>query len=1125
MKLKRLFAGLLAMLAVSANSMAQETGEYLLYSEADHAFVSRGSNWNTRAIIDKCGVQVKWDANAKTFTFLDTNKLLFLTKDNLGFYTDWNNNGITTWTTIDKGDGTYLIKNDGGKYLSVSKVLNSVTKKYDLLPVDTEEDATAWTFVALDNKAAYLKKIADANAASVAASYSVDGISTKDELDAALANADNFFTIDLSDQLSADFPTSGTVEKYQQANDERNDEYYFTQTLTNLGEGIYKIKFGGFERFSSYQNCNNLDEAHNYIYTQLYFGDQSVALKKWISEKEGTNNPNNQPQALTAFNNGKYVNEVYAYVSAGGELSLKLQGHTSTWTSQARWVCVGNYSLTKYIKKKPAAELIEEAEALNSSAMNAATKTTLTTALATFNDNQTLEEAYNALVDAIEEAKQSAASYATAKAALDNTKAIYDANTFASASAKTTFETAYNAQLTAYNGGTLTNEDAANMTNIIGGFTSEWKSSSMYATPLITYFGSAWNGNGDNIYVNFWSVEGDTDGSNFKVPFIEYFTDNANSLGAKTISGVIEDEAIKRGTTYDLSLTARIQAKTSATPVEGSVMLNFYGNKQSIVATEGNSNFKFANYTVSGMATEDGKMSVSIEVAAESNVHWLSFQNISYKVSENQVTRTEEESDALIAEAQSLVGSNMQTTVQVAMQDAVAELEADKTNALKYADLDAAVTAAKASIAAYSNAKAYFEDGGDALAIETFENNAIATIENKITWTDAYEGLSAKYLNREMTTEEASADFYYTLGIKANNWNETTNAKAQATTIAQYLANAWAEGTQKPVVNTWSVEGNNDGSNFKVPFLQCWINDAQQLAAGTVAATVDGLVPGQAYVVTVKTRLRMTNNKDAFVENGVTLQANGGTAVDVTKCVSITDNASLRLYVGDVTAYGTADEEGKVTVTFNIAENSNVSWLSIKASSYYQRFPITINEGKTATTIGSEYALDFTDAEGIKAYTVSEINGSYAKMEQVTGAVPANTGLVITAGTPGTYYAKVTQEAATLAGTNYLEAVTTETKYPSDASNTYYVYGALNGVEGFYKAAGYTVPAGKAVLKVPVSQYPAKAAIYLNGGATGVAEVEAGADTDSEPIYNVCGQRISKAKGLVIKGGKKYFVK
>ena len=146
-------------------------------------------------------------------------------------------------------------------------------------------------------------------------------------------------------------------------------------------------------------------------------------------------------------------------------------------------------------------------------------------------------------------------------------------------------------------------------------------------------------------------------------------------------------------------------------------------------------------------------------------------------------------------------------------------------------------------------------------------------------------------------------------------------------------------------------------------------------------------------------------------------------------------------------------------------------------------------------------------------------------MEQVTGAVPANTGLVIT-GKPGTYYAKVTQEAATLAGTNYLEAVTTETKYTSDASNTYYVYGALNGVEGFYKVGTYEVPAGKAVLTVPVNAPSnAKPVLFISGGATGVTEVDAEANGDNEPIYNVCGQRISKAKGLVIKGSKKYFVK
>lgn len=45
-----------------------------------------------------------------------------------------------------------------------------------------------------------------------------------------------------------------------------------------------------------------------------------------------------------------------------------------------------------------------------------------------------------------------------------------------------------------------------------------------------------------------------------------------------------------------------------------------------------------------------------------------------------------------------------------------------------------------------------------------------------------------------------------------------------------------------------------------------------------------------------------------------------------------------------------------------------------------------------------------------------------------------------------------------------------EKKYTSDKNYTYYVYGTINGMEGFYRAAGITVPAGKAVLRVETNQ-------------------------------------------------------
>lgn len=35
----------------------------------------------------------------------------------------------------------------------------------------------------------------------------------------------------------------------------------------------------------------------------------------------------------------------------------------------------------------------------------------------------------------------------------------------------------------------------------------------------------------------------------------------------------------------------------------------------------------------------------------------------------------------------------------------------------------------------------------------------------------------------------------------------------------------------------------------------------------------------------------------------------------------------------------------------------------------------------------------------------------------------------------------------------------------------------------------------------------------------------AAVDSRNEPIFNLCGQRVTKPKGLVIKGGKAYLVK
>lgn len=227
-----------------------------------------------------------------------------------------------------------------------------------------------------------------------------------------------------------------------------------------------------------------------------------------------------------------------------------------------------------------------------------------------------------------------------------------------------------------------------------------------------------------------------------------------------------------------------------------------------------------------------------------------------------------------------------------------------------------------------------------------------------------------------------------------------------------------------------------------------------------------------------------------------------------------------------------------VTFTYSVeaegeGASASISDISVLASDI--RIAASIRYDMHGTTLSSDQNLDFSDvrttyfdAEPLKAYIVKEINGSHAVLEQVTGAVPASTGLFLLGTSEATYKIKVVENAAPLTSPNYLEPVLEEEFYTEQNNPNTYVYGVplvVDKVEGFYKVKAITVPAGKAVLRIPDSQSGARPAIFTFDTPTGVTEVEAEADTHNEPIYNLCGQRVSKPKGLVIKGGKAYLVR
>lgn len=163
----------------------------------------------------------------------------------------------------------------------------------------------------------------------------------------------------------------------------------------------------------------------------------------------------------------------------------------------------------------------------------------------------------------------------------------------------------------------------------------------------------------------------------------------------------------------------------------------------------------------------------------------------------------------------------------------------------------------------------------------------------------------AKYEARTLTTDEANT---------INNPYAISRWHADANTN-KYMGSAYGitdyDGTV-PYVNTWSTEGESDGSNFKVPFYEYWVADGSILKDKTLTTTKTGLTAGKVYKVTAWVRARLSNNQTAPV-TGITMDA-GGSSVAIIG----TQVGSSQLYLDNYTVYGTADSEGTLIVNFKV---------------------------------------------------------------------------------------------------------------------------------------------------------------------------------------------------------------
>ncbi|MBR6321088.1 MAG: starch-binding protein [Prevotella sp.] len=239
-----------------------------------------------------------------------------------------------------------------------------------------------------------------------------------------------------------------------------------------------------------------------------------------------------------------------------------------------------------------------------------------------------------------------------------------------------------------------------------------------------------------------------------------------------------------------------------------------------------------------------------------------------------------------------------------------------------------------------------------------------------------------KYEEGELAPDEANAlqDPFVVTGWRASN-----NAD-------DLLMSAWdvaPENWGQYYINTWSVEGATDGTDFAVPFFEYWTGDDNSLGEKVLTGTVTGLEPG-TYGVSAWVRVRGKNNftRPAY---GITMQVNNGTAIDA---AASTEVPNSNFYVGQMSAIGEVAEDGVLTLKFNVAADNNISWLSFKNVKYNKM-----------QTFSAKFENEDTWE---KVYAYTSTGGEYDKVEQL-GAWP---GTELTADESGIYNVTIVAQEA-----------------------------------------------------------------------------------------------------------------
>ena len=321
-----------------------------------------------------------------------------------------------------------------------------------------------------------------------------------------------------------------------------------------------------------------------------------------------------------------------------------------------------------------------------------------------------------------------------------------------------------------------------------------------------------------------------------------------------------------------------------------------------------------------------------------------------------------------VDEAKKLFDKPMNKDVLAALKDAAGK----ESSLVTVDDVKNAITALNTAMLNANNSIAVYEEINTYISKATTYNAEVSAAFGASGIKDAYDAGTLIDANEAITAYRKA--FLSQTAIGAD--------LTEAFTLVSNGLVGWSANYTNSEIhfqqNTWSHEGETDGSGMTIPFVEYWILGGNVLENATLKYTFTGLVPNQYYEVSALVR--------AFKENEVADLSGACLFVGTAKSLDVSTGtnapgADYGMCYGVLKATGRTNADGELEAGF-IVENANFNWLAAK------NFVIKVSEDPGIGEIQSQFNTLIAKAEEIKNLPM---NATEASNLVAAMATPENT--------------------------------------------------------------------------------------------------------------------------------------